>query len=81
MASQHNSIKHLEDHISLEFPAFLTHRADVDLKLADMLSPLFDSSGMSANAVARMLKELHMKKYHQDFIAFESEQKHNILQY
>jgi len=61
MATKAESIMHLDDHISFQFPAVLSHRAGVDKTLADAMAPLFDSSSMGPQALASLLKVLHMK--------------------
>ena len=53
-----------------EFPAFLTHRAGVDLSIIDLMRPLFDK-GVRPTALSDLLLELHAKKYTKDYIKRE----------
>ena len=45
-----------------EFPAFLTHRAGVDMDIVDLMRPLYDK-GLRPEALSATLLELHAKEY------------------
>lgn len=45
-----------------DFPAFLTHRAGVDMAIVDLMRPLYDK-GVRPEALSATLLELHAKAY------------------
>jgi hypothetical protein len=70
MVWNQNSMKLLPFNQAYKFPAFLLHKAGLDLKVADMLPSLFDS-GLGPEAASNLLLENHTWQHTNDHIVYE----------
>ena len=66
MAWDKGSIQRLPDGLGDNFPAFLTHRAAVDIKLLDFMRPLFQA-GVRPEQFQDLLLELATKQHAQEW--------------
>ena len=81
MGTNESVLKRLPKDLLYKFPAVLTHKAGMDLKLVQMLAPLLDK-GVRPETISDMLLELYMSKYTTAFIQHEllANKEHGLMQ-
>jgi hypothetical protein len=65
------SLKHLPQFLMLRFPAFFTHKIGIDLRVIDLMRPLFEL-GVKPSSFRDMIKELHHKEHNRLAILHEA---------
>jgi hypothetical protein len=75
MAWNDHSLPLLPRSLSLEFPAFLTHKSGIDKEVLNIMFPLINK-GVRPQAISDMLLELHSKKYTSSHIRYEQDNQH-----
>ena len=63
MPTSPEAIANLPPHLQGSFPAWLTARSGIDLKLVALMRPLFNAS-LGPDLLASIINEFHARRYH-----------------